>query len=61
VLALPVVDRLQPGMLVLADRGLAGFSMWQRAAATGADLLSLSSLLCKAGGFGHRWGLIRSG
>ena len=22
---------------------------------------SLSSLLCKAGGFGHRWGLIRSG
>jgi hypothetical protein len=30
-LALPVVDRLQPGMLVLADRGLAGFSQWQRA------------------------------
>jgi Insertion element 4 transposase N-terminal/Transposase DDE domain len=38
-LAAPVLDRLQPGMLVLADRGLAGFSMWQRAAATGADLL----------------------
>jgi Insertion element 4 transposase N-terminal/Transposase DDE domain len=38
-LAGPVVDRLQPGMLVLADRGFAGFSMWQRAAATGADLL----------------------
>jgi hypothetical protein len=38
-LALPVVDRLQPGMLVLADRGLAGFSQWQRATATGADLL----------------------
>jgi hypothetical protein len=38
-LARPVVDRLQPGMLVLADRGFASFSMWQRAAATGADLL----------------------
>ena len=38
-LAAPVLDRLQPGMLVLADRGLAGFSQWQRAAATGADLL----------------------
>jgi Insertion element 4 transposase N-terminal/Transposase DDE domain len=38
-LALPLVDRLQPGMLVLADRGFAGFSMWRRAAATGADLL----------------------
>jgi hypothetical protein len=37
-------------MLVLADRGLAGFSMWQRAAATGADLLwrvGVSDLLCK--------------
>ena len=38
-LARPVVDRLQPGMLVLADRGFASFTMWQRAAATGADLL----------------------
>jgi IS4 transposase len=38
-LALPVLDRLQPGILVLADRGFAGFTMWQRAAATGADLL----------------------
>jgi Insertion element 4 transposase N-terminal/Transposase DDE domain len=38
-LALPVLDRLQPGMLVLADRGFAGFNMWQRAAASGADLL----------------------
>jgi Insertion element 4 transposase N-terminal/Transposase DDE domain len=38
-LAGPVVDRLQPGMLVLADRGFASFSMWQRAAGTGADLL----------------------
>ena len=38
-LAMPVVDRLQPGMLVLADRGLAGFDICQRAVATGADLL----------------------
>src|SRR5215218_6711716 len=47
-LALPVVDRLRPGRVrhVGAGRG-------QRR--------SLSSLLCKAGGFGHRWGLIRSG
>jgi hypothetical protein len=35
----PLLDRLAPGMLVLADRGLAGFALWQRAAATGADLL----------------------
>lgn len=34
-----VVTRLQPGMLVLADRGLYGFDLWSRAAATGADLL----------------------
>jgi hypothetical protein len=26
-------------MLVLADRGLYGFSLWNQAAATGADLL----------------------
>ena len=35
----PLLDRLAPGMLVLADRGLAGFALWHRAAATGADLL----------------------
>jgi hypothetical protein len=35
----PLLDRLEPGMLVLADRGFAGFSAWRRAAATGADLL----------------------
>ena len=38
-LAQKLVDRLQPGMLVLADRGLCGFPLWSRAAATGADLL----------------------
>jgi Insertion element 4 transposase N-terminal/Transposase DDE domain len=38
-LAAPLLDRLRPGVLMLADRGLAGFSQWQRAAATGADLL----------------------
>jgi hypothetical protein len=34
-----LLDRLEPGMLVLADRGFAGFALWRRAAATGADLL----------------------
>jgi hypothetical protein len=38
-LAGELVDRLQPGMLVLADRGFCGFPLWARAAATGADLL----------------------
>jgi hypothetical protein len=38
-LARPLVDRLEPGMLVLADRGFCGFPLWNRAAATGADLL----------------------
>jgi len=34
-----LVDRLEPGMVLLADRGFTGFALWQRAAATGADLL----------------------
>lgn len=34
-----LVKRLQPGMLVLADRGFYGFRLWQSAVATGADLL----------------------
>ena len=38
-LAGEVIDRLQPGMLLLADRGFCGFPLWQRAQATGADLL----------------------
>ena len=38
-LARGLVDRLQPGMLLLADRGFCGFALWARAVATGADLL----------------------
>jgi hypothetical protein len=34
-----LVDRLSPGMVLLADRGFTGFALWQQAAATGADLL----------------------
>ena len=34
-----LIDRLQPGMLLLADRGFCGFPLWSRAVATGADLL----------------------
>ncbi len=38
-LARVLIDRLKPGMLVLADRGFCGFPLWNRAVATGADLL----------------------
>jgi hypothetical protein len=38
-LARTLIDRLEPGMLVLADRGFCGFPLWKRAVATGADLL----------------------
>jgi hypothetical protein len=38
-LARRLVDRLEPGMVLLADRGFSGFALWQQAAATGADLL----------------------
>lgn len=38
-LARRLVERLRPGMLVLADRGLYGFNLWSQAARTGADLL----------------------
>ncbi len=34
-----LLHRLQPGMLVLADRGITGFELWNAAADTGADLL----------------------
>ena len=39
VLAAELVGRLQPKMLCVADRGFYSFEMWQKAAATGADLL----------------------
>ncbi len=38
-LARELIDRLEPGMLLLADRGFCGFPLWNRAVATGADLL----------------------
>jgi hypothetical protein len=38
-LAEQVIPQLQPGMLCLADRLFMGGPLWQRAAATGADLL----------------------
>lgn len=38
-LAPPLLARLRPGMLCLADRAFVGFALWQEAAATGADLL----------------------
>jgi hypothetical protein len=34
-----LLDRLEPGMLALADRGFCGFPLWSRANSTGADLL----------------------
>ena len=34
-----LLDRLTPGMLLLADRGFCGFPLWSRAVSTGADLL----------------------
>ena len=39
VLARRLVERLEPGMLCLADRGFYGFTLWTAAAARGADLL----------------------
>jgi hypothetical protein len=39
VLSRRLVDRLEPGMLLLADRGFTGFDLWKQAVATGADLL----------------------
>ncbi len=38
-LAWQVLAALQPGMLCLADRQFFGYALWQRAAASGADLL----------------------
>ena len=38
-LAAALCDRLEAGMLVLADRGFCGYPLWAKAQATGADLL----------------------
>jgi hypothetical protein len=38
-LATQVLPALRPGMLLMADRGFTSYELWQRAAATGADLL----------------------
>ena len=38
-LAQRVIERLEPGMLCLADRLFYGFDLWNQAVATGADLL----------------------
>lgn len=38
-LAQQAIKHLKPGMLCLADRGFAGFPMWQAASRTGAQLL----------------------
>ena len=38
-LAVDLVERLEPGMLLLADRGFCGYPLWDKAQATGADLL----------------------
>lgn len=34
-----LLGRLEPGMLMMADRGITGFELWRAASATGADLL----------------------
>lgn len=46
-LARDLVERFEPGMLVLADRGFCGFPLWSLAASTGADLLWRASLVMK--------------
>jgi len=35
----PLLARLEPGMVLLADRGFFSFALWRKASATGADLL----------------------
>jgi len=34
-----LLDRLEPGMLLTADRGFFSYALWRKATATGADLL----------------------
>lgn len=38
-LAEPLLDRLEPGMVLLADRGFFSYALWRKASATGVDLL----------------------
>ena len=38
-MAAALVGRLTPGMVLLADRGFCGYPLWDKAQATGADLL----------------------
>ena len=38
-LAGPLMEALEPGMLLTADRGFFSYRLWRRAVATGADLL----------------------
>ncbi len=38
-LAEDLLGRLQPGMLLLADRGFTSYALWSKAISTGADLL----------------------
>jgi hypothetical protein len=38
-LASELLDRLEPGMLLLADRNFTSYALWRKASATGADLL----------------------
>src|SRR5674476_746348 len=38
-LADELIGRLEPGMLLLADRGFYSFGLWRKAIGTGADLL----------------------
>lgn len=38
-LAERLVDRVEPGMLLTADRGFFSYALWRKAIATGADLL----------------------
>ena len=35
----PLLDRLEPGMLLLADRGFFSYALWRKAIGTGADML----------------------
>jgi len=35
----PLLDRLKPGMVLLADRGFFSYALWRQAIGTGADLL----------------------